>query len=233
MLSLKLFMGVLLSRFVIALSFFVGFVHLGAESSFAENFRKSIRWKDKRLQIQFIGELNKDNDREYFSGPFGVSLGIDNRIYVVDDLAHRVLVFDKNRKLAETIGKKGTRPGDFAWLDAATMDSEGKLYVADTGNDRVQILDRNRVVLKHFGRRGEKPGFFKNPRGIALDRKNRVYVADWGNHRVQIFDEKGRFLSSIGHLGKKESEFDGPICLFIDSDELIYVCDFKNHRIQV
>jgi hypothetical protein len=157
----------MLCRFVIVLFFLVVCTELGAGSAFAERFRTSIPWKNIQLQIQFVEALNKDNRREYFSGPFGVFLGSADRVYVADDLAHRVLVFDKHRQLVQTIGKKGSQAGDFAWLDGITVDSEGKLYVADTGNDRIQVLDRTGRAIKHLVS-GEKKrrDFSRIPEGL-------------------------------------------------------------------
>jgi DNA-binding beta-propeller fold protein YncE len=164
-------------------SFLLVFLNLSGGFAFFQEthgFGLSIPWKGAKLQIQFAGELKADKGREYFVGPFGVSLGPDDRIYVADDLAHHILVFDKTKGLVESIGQKSNRPGDFAWVDAVAIDRAGNLYVADTGNDHIQILDTAHHVTKSVGKRGEDPGFFKNPRGIALDKNNRIYVADWG-----------------------------------------------------
>jgi hypothetical protein len=93
-------MGMMLSRFVIALSFFVVCTHLGGRSTRSEalqNISTSIAWKERKLHIQFVGQIRDEKGREYFAGPFGISFGSDGRLYVADDLAHRVLVFDKNR----------------------------------------------------------------------------------------------------------------------------------------
>src|SRR5262245_2168548 len=160
-----------------------------------QSFNEYISWKDKNLQLQFVREIKSRKGNQYFSGPFGVSLGSDGRIYIADDLAHRILVFDKSKELLETIGKRGNRPGDFAWVDAVAVDRAGNLYSADTGNDRVQILDNKHNVKEHFGKRSDKPDFLKNPRGIALDKNNRIYVADWGNHRIQVFNVTGNVLT--------------------------------------
>src|SRR2546425_1251942 len=37
-----------------------------------------------------------------FRGPFGVTVGADDRIYVADDLAHTIYVFDSQHHLRET-----------------------------------------------------------------------------------------------------------------------------------
>src|SRR5262245_14344088 len=135
------------SGFVIVLAYLVGFLSFGAgapRAADAQSFNLSTPEQNAKLKVQFVGQLFNDKNREYFVGPFGVSLDSEDRVYIADDLAHRVLVLDKSRKLLEVIGEKGNQPGNFAWVDAIVSDRAGNLYVADTGNDRIQIFDRKR-----------------------------------------------------------------------------------------
>jgi NHL repeat len=78
----------------IALSFVVVSLIFVGESVLAANFSVPIRWKQTTLRIQFIGQIQGRQGHEYFSGPFGVSVGSDGHLYVVDVLAHQILVFD-------------------------------------------------------------------------------------------------------------------------------------------
>ena len=156
--------------------------------------------RDGAIVVQLKGILG-DSPEVNFRGPFGVTAGADDRIYVADDLAHTIYVFDSQHHLRETIGKHGTKEGELAWVDAVAVDTVGNLYIADTGNDRVQILNPQRRVIRTFGKRGQKPGEFRNPRGIALDSQHNIYVVDWNNYRIQVFDQRGHFLRQFGGFG--------------------------------
>jgi hypothetical protein len=163
-------------RFVVLLksSFLLVFLKLSGGFAFFQEthgFDLSIPWKGSKLQIQFAGELKGDEGHEYFVGPFGVSLGPNDRIYVADDLAHRILVFDKTKRLLESIGQRGDRPGDFAWVDGVAIDNAGNLYIADTGNDRIQILDKAHHVTKSVGNRGDSPRALQESQGHSLRQK--------------------------------------------------------------
>jgi hypothetical protein len=77
------------------------------------------------IQVKLVRSLGKTSEREYFGGPFGVAIGSDRRVYVADDLANKIVISDRDGTFIKTIGQKGPRPGEFAWLDAVTLDSGG------------------------------------------------------------------------------------------------------------
>ena len=142
------------------------------------------------LHIQFIGQVTD------FSGPFGVWSSSGGRFYVADDLAHRILIFDRERKLLGTIGKKGTGPGDLAWVDALAIDSGGHLYIADTGNDRIQILDQAHQVIKSFGGSVRRV-LFRAGTAAGLSARATLNLASpehVGRQRLCHFIEEGREL---------------------------------------
>jgi len=130
--------------------FLLIFLLFCVSSSKAENPRslmfdrsqKFIQHTSGEVKLQFDSLIEQSKEgHKYFEGPFGISIGFDQRIYIADDLGHTIYIFNKFHTLLKTIGKKGQRVGEFAWVDAVISDKQGRLYVADTGNDRVQILD--------------------------------------------------------------------------------------------
>jgi len=187
----------------------------------SQNF---IQPSSEGVQLEFGSFIEQsENGEKYFEGPFGISIGFDQRIYIADDLSHTIYIFHHNHALLKTIGKRGQKAGEFAWVDAVISDGQGTLYIADTGNDRIQILDNLGNPLKTFGRNGTGSEEFSNPRGLALDSENNMYVADWGNHRVQVFDPQGKFLRKFGELGSNTGQLNSPICIYIDQKDQIFI----------
>ena len=74
------------------------------------------------------------------SRPGGVAVDKDDNIYVCDWDAFSLLKFNKEGKLMKTVGRKGTRPGEFNTLGFIKIIND-KLYVCDNENQRVQILN--------------------------------------------------------------------------------------------
>lgn len=167
-----------------------------------------------------------------FQGPFGIRLGPDENLYIADDLAHRISVFDSNGRPMRTLGKRGTREGEVAWVDAVAFDSKGLLYVADTGNGRVQVWTQEGKFLRQFGTSQDaSEPTLKNPRDIVIDRRGMIYVADFQQDAVMVFDAEGRWVQSIG-AASGPGKLDGPVQLCLDDEEL-YVSDMHHNRIAV
>jgi DNA-binding beta-propeller fold protein YncE len=91
---------------------------------------------------------------------------------LADDLAHKIVIFDRDWTFIETIGQKGPRPGEFA---------------SDYGNHRVQIFDGTGAHKGEFGALGDQPGMFNHPTSVALSAGGSLYVVDKGNRRGQVF----------------------------------------------
>jgi hypothetical protein len=155
------------------------------------------------------------------------------RLFVTDTTAHDIKVFNRAGALENTIGKRGTAPGEFNFPTLLWRTPQGHLHVTDSLNFRVQTLDEKGHVLGSFGRQGDGGGDSSRPKGIATDRYEHLYVVDSLFHSVQIFDTAGRYLLSIGGRGRGPGEFWLPTGIFIDSDDTIYIADSYNRRVQV
>jgi DNA-binding beta-propeller fold protein YncE len=74
-------------------------------------------------------------------GPRGVAVGQDGRVWITDTGNHQVRVYDASLQGAETIGKRGSGPSEFASPVGVCVGRSGDVYVADTGNRRIVVLD--------------------------------------------------------------------------------------------
>ncbi|MCK5455961.1 MAG: hypothetical protein KAI45_02465 [Melioribacteraceae bacterium] len=154
-------------------------------------------------------------------------------IYVIETANHRVVVFDEEGKLVNTIGERGSDKGQFNFPTFITLDKSGNIFVVDALNFRIQIFDENGNYVKSFGEAGDATGYFSRPKGITVDSYGHIFIVDALFHTVQIFDSDGNFLYNFGGLGQQNSRFWLPTGITIDSDNNIYVADSYNSRIQV
>jgi DNA-binding beta-propeller fold protein YncE len=71
--------------------------------------------------------------------PRGLAIDKQNRLYVVDALAHRVdLYSDKGVELT-FFGEAGVGPGGLSFPNDITIDGRGRLFIADRDNNQVQV----------------------------------------------------------------------------------------------
>jgi len=132
----------------------------------------------------------------------------------------------------QTIGRRGTGPGEFNYPTALTL-SRGQLYVVDAMNFRIQALTPDGQFVRSFGQLGNRTGTMNRPKGIAADSDGHLYVVDALFETVQVFDPEGRLLYYFGATGRGPGEFVLPAGIYIGPRDTIYVADSYNRRVQV
>lgn len=167
-----------------------------------------------------------------FNYPWGIAVGPDGSIYVVDTDNHCIQKLDSNGNFITKWGSFGWGDGQFYYPNSIALGSDGSVYVADTENHRIQKFDSSGTFVRTWGAEGSGNGQFYQPSGIAISSDGYVYVADTGNGRVQKFDSNGRFISMWGGFGRGDGQFNEPYGIGVGSDGYVYVADTYNDRIQ-
>jgi len=155
------------------------------------------------------------------------------RLYAVDTMGHRVLVYSLSGKHQGTIGKRGVAAGTFNFPTYAAVDAEGQLYVSDSLNFRIQVFNPEGEHQFHFGGLGRNLGEFSRPKGIAVDRDKQIYVVDTLFDTVQVFNPSGELLIHFGKSGMAPGAFWLPSGIAVDREGKIFVADAYNKRLQV
>jgi len=211
----------------------------------------SVFWYDalaRQVHYQAPGEGDAvlPAPREAWS-PLGLRFDRDGDLWVTDvtEGAHSVHVLPREAFAGErwtdfepqvrTIGEMGNGPGQFAFPNSATVDSQGRLYVVDGNNGRISVWDAQGTALYEFGR-GVGDGALGLPRGLWIDDKDRLHVVDAVKQSVKVFDVSGdtpEFLVSLGSFGMGEGAFNYPNDVALDGSGRMYVADRENDRVQV
>jgi sugar lactone lactonase YvrE len=203
-------------------------IDTNGEIYFSDSVLKKVIVLDKK------GQYKRDiGSPQSFVRPTGLSVKED-RVYVVDTLAHQVLVFSKREgTLLFRIGKNGHGNGEFHYPTHIFMAQNGLIYVTDSLNFRVQTFDYDGKFIASLGQPGDMPGNLSKPKGIAVDSENHVYVVDSQFNNVQIFNTDGTLLLLFGSSGTGKGKMSIPAGIFIDEKDRIYVADSYNRRIQI
>jgi DNA-binding beta-propeller fold protein YncE len=182
----------------------------------------------KLIGQEGIGQLVK---------PIGITIDRnDGTLYVADNTAKRVVVYDEDGEYLRAIGGSELlrRP------TGVTLSPDGnKLYVIDTGGvdssaHHMYIFDAHSGELKQtIGTRGKEEGQFNLPLQAATAKDGTVYVVDGGNFRVQAFNPDGTFKGTFGGIGRQSGQFSRPKGIATDPEGNIYVADaaFGNFQI--
>ena len=161
--------------------------------------------------------------------PVAVTLGAEERIYLVDSYLREIFIYDQKQNLVGNISAPTLqRPAGLAYDSA-----RDRLYVADSAAHRVWIFAGDGKPLGEIGRRGDGDGEFNFPTHVAVDRHGNLYVADALNFRLQMFDREGRFTGKFGRHGDSSGNFASPKGVAVDSEDHIYVVDALFDAVQI
>jgi DNA-binding beta-propeller fold protein YncE len=168
--------------------------------------------------------------------PFGIDTDNDGNLYVLDQTAGDVKIYDRNGEYLRKIGDKKS----FSMPTGLAVTPDGsKVYISDTGGvstERHHILEldvKDGKVLRTIGRRGTEDVEFNLPKDIVLD-GDHLYIVDSGNFRIQVIDLKTEeLILKFGSIGRRPGQFSRPKGIALDSDKNIYVSDaaFGNFQI--
>jgi DNA-binding beta-propeller fold protein YncE len=164
------------------------------------------------------------------SKPIGVAVDKEGSIFISDTAQDRVVIYDKDGKFKDAIGKKGTfgQPTGLAVNDAL-----GRVYIVDTNKHQIFIYKKDGTQISIIGQRGSADGEFNYPTNIFVGKTGKVYVSDSMNFRVQVFDADGKFLKKFGQVGDVPGMFSRPKGIAVDSEGHIYVVDAAFNNVQI
>ena len=184
---------------------------------------------------EYLGEFGKGSGTgdDQFNSPVAMAFDTQDRLYVTDELNHRVTIFDASGKFLHKWDAAGSGDGEFNGPAGIAVDREDHVYIVDQHNSRVQKFTTAGKYLGQWGELGSRPGQFNLPWGVTTDAAGDVYVADWRNDRGQKFSPEGQFMASFGESGTGDGQFHRPSAVAVDAQGYVYVADWGNERVQV
>ena len=114
-----------------------------------------------------------------------------DRVYVVDQLNHRINVFDVAGRPFGTVGAFGTGPEGLNAPLSVAVDGAGTIYAVDSTAD----------AIKRFHPDGRFAGVVEHPdvdhpRSVAVDSEGRLWIADGVAGRIAVLSSDGALLQS-------------------------------------
>lgn len=180
--------------------------------------------------------LNSSTDVKLVK-PFGLDNDSEGNLYVLDQSASDIKIFDRDGNILRTIDQTK----NFIMPTGLAVTPDGsKIYVSNTGgvsseqHNIVVIDSKTGDLLKTIGTRGKGELEFNLPKDIALGKNGQLYVVDSGNFRVQVIDpDTETLVLEFGQVGRSLGSFSRPKGIATDAQGNIYVSDaaFGNFQI--
>lgn len=131
---------------------------------------------------------------------FGSILSFDvdawGRIFVLDNQAQEVRIFDSDGSFVRTVGRKGEGPGEFTQAGSVDLSRSGEIWVMGMGEARVSIFDTTGTLLRSERTDG---GFVIMPYPGGFDPLGRynVVLPSGGLTRMARFDQSYNPIDTI------------------------------------
>jgi sugar lactone lactonase YvrE len=135
-----------------------------------------------------------------------ISIDPHCRLWVLDQLGNRFLIFDLDGRLLETWGTAGSGDGqfdfgnaDFYFLSGIAFARDGGFYVSDAENHRIQQFDADRTFVRAWSLHGDDDAPSDLPSWIAIGPDGNVYVAVYTvDGVIQVYGPDGTFIRGFG-----------------------------------
>lgn len=182
-----------------------------------------------------------------FDGPVGIRCHADGRIFIVDDLAHRIVVFNGSGAQLQVLGRHGGGRGELLWPDTVHFDSDGLLYIADAGANRIQVWGSGGEYIREFGRgprlaeRAVDFGVAVLSLGLLAAIALRLAVSARGGTPISpvaaVLWAAG-FVAAIGWtasavLSTHRQVLHNPRDVLVGDDGFVYVADYNSDAVRV
>ncbi len=161
--------------------------------------------------------------------PTDVAVRDDGRVYVLDGVNGRVVVFTREGERDFSFARPGAGEGELSLPVGIAIEGE-RVFVADTGNHRIAVFDVRGNFLRHVPLAGERP---PEPVAVALI-NGLLWWTDRRNHRLCAHDLRRHApLLCRGERGDGREQFHFPFQIASDDSGYLYVTDVLNGRLQV
>ena len=170
--------------------------------------------------------------------PFGIALNAkEDRLYVCNNGAQNIMVFDSSLKLVEQFGELSCslEQTDQVTADnlesphSIALDSANNIYVTDTMNRQIHVYNKSGTHIRSICHPHDDEF---SPSGLAIE-DEQMFVADRCGNQVVVFTTSGEFVTAMGSYGTNEGQFHSPSGVAVDVDGYLYVCDYSNSRVQI
>ncbi len=117
--------------------------------------------------------------------PFSIDVAPDGRIFVLDEMRNKVLVYSAARQFQYEFGVTGATVGKLNRPQGLALDAAGRVVIANTRSRRADRYAADGTFLDSFGYGPDdrvQADILDRPVDVALDRRDgALYVADAGN----------------------------------------------------
>lgn len=158
---------------------------------------------------------------ERLSKPSDVAIGADGRIYVVDTMNHRVVVYDERGRYVEHFGEQGKGQYQIQFPSGIAVAPDGSVFVLAKQLNKVVVYNPSHKPIKEIMARSPQ---------VATVANDSLYVAT--DRGVMVGDLYGNLITAFGTRGRQPGQVDNPGGLAVNKEGTVFIADTLNYRVQ-
>ncbi|GAA4790769.1 virginiamycin B lyase family protein [Lysobacter hankyongensis] len=139
----------------------------------------------KFARLTADGDLSIYDTQTPGSGPSGVRVGKDGRVYLTLLMAGRIARFDPTTKTIEEF----RIPTDTSWPTGLELATDGAVWFNETKGNKVGRLSVDGIITEYA-----VPTVDGRPTGIALDSRGDVWIAERDGSKIAQLRKDGSFI---------------------------------------
>lgn len=169
------------------------------------------------------------------SEPNAITSDVQGNIFIADTGNNRILKFNSDGKLLNSIGGFGWENQQFDRPVDVCAKSVLDIFVADYNNQRIERYDKdlNYISTLTSDESQSEDLQFGYPRSISISIHGELTLIDSENSRILKINSFGEPELSFGNFADGRGKLDEPIQIDIGRNERIYVSDKAGKRIVV
>ena len=102
------------------------------------------------LTEDLVVEGSEETEERMFQSISMLDVDEEGRLYILDEQAGNIKVFDRDGGFTKTIGRKGQGPGEFGLPISLTLTPDRQIIVNDMGQRKILFFDRDGKYLKQL-----------------------------------------------------------------------------------
>ncbi len=159
--------------------------------------------------------------------PAGIDVDGSGALYLLDIVAGRVLVLDKDGKYQ----RQADFPKEYGFITDLAVDSRGTIFITDGVTATVYSNAKDPAVFSPLSKALKEDIKFAS--NISVDNNGTLYISDRNGGGIAVLGQDGSLRSRQLSLGWKEGMVRYPSQTCIDKDGDLIIADRANNRIQV
>lgn len=164
--------------------------------------------------------------------PTDVAAGRDGRVYVADGVNERVVIFDADGRMIETVRAIGD--AQLVNPTGLAVDAEGKLFVCDSGLREVVVRGADGQLVRTLALPAGADEHAPDPTDVAVEAEGGgAWVVDNDNHRLVRIDLATGAQTVMGRYGESVGQLHHPFMIAMSGEGDAFVSDVINSRVAV